>query len=363
MLGIFGRQGVFTAGEWPTMKPFIGGGFEMYRNYDGKNGKFGDTSVSAQTSDNSSSSIYASLDSTDPSHMVLVAINKNTTSLTTNMNIQNAPSFMGSCALADIYQLTSASSNPVWADSVLITNPANFSYNMPGYSVSTINIRAGSGLNRNLVWSQAGATWDTANSGNRPWQTDSHAAFFLQGDQATFGNTGVGTVVVSASGVSPNVVNIQNTTGTYTFTGGSISGAAKVEITGGGNVVFSNNNTYTGSTDILAGSLMLSSQGQISPFSLINNQTKFEITGGSHTLGIITGAGQTTIDNGAQVTVDAFSGHILTLKAGSSFAISPLGTTHLNAGDITPVPEPSVLLGLVSAAVFSLLFKPIVKVE
>ncbi len=78
VLGIFGREGVFAAGEWPMSgnEPFIAAGFQMYRNYNGANGAFGDTSVLASTSDNAASSIYASLDSQDPTHMVLVAINK-----------------------------------------------------------------------------------------------------------------------------------------------------------------------------------------------------------------------------------------------------------------------------------------------
>ena len=110
VLGIFGRQGVFAANEWPLSgdESFIGGGMQMFRNFDGNNGTFGDTSVSAQTNNNAASSIYASLDSQNPNRMVLVAINKTDHSINALMNMQHA----SSSALADIYQLTSASATP-----------------------------------------------------------------------------------------------------------------------------------------------------------------------------------------------------------------------------------------------------------
>ncbi len=175
VLGIFGRQGVFAASEWPlgSDESFIGGGFQMFRNYDGQNGKFGDTSVFAQTNNDAASSIYASLDSQNPNRMVLVAINKTDHAISALMNVQHGLSY----ALADIYRLTSASADPQYADSVLITDPANFNYSMPAYSVSAINIRPATGLKRNLIWNQAGGTWNMAISGNRPWTTDGHKLF------------------------------------------------------------------------------------------------------------------------------------------------------------------------------------------
>src|SRR6185369_10007154 len=78
VLGIFGREGVYAASQWKlyTSEPFVAGAFGMFRNYDGLNSTFGDTSVSAITSSVSDSSIYASIDSTNPNVMILVAINK-----------------------------------------------------------------------------------------------------------------------------------------------------------------------------------------------------------------------------------------------------------------------------------------------
>ncbi len=139
VLGIFGRQGVFAANEWPlaSNEAFIAGAFKMFRNFDGKNGAFGDTSTFATTDDNASSSIYTSLDSANPNRMVLVAINKTDHPLVAQFSVNGK-----ALSQADIYQLTSASPNPQYAGQILLTDPSAFSYTMPAYSVSTLDITA-----------------------------------------------------------------------------------------------------------------------------------------------------------------------------------------------------------------------------
>ena len=66
VLGVFGREGVFAATLWELSgdERFIYAAFQMFRNYDGAGGAFGDTSISATTSDVPRSSIYASVDAT-----------------------------------------------------------------------------------------------------------------------------------------------------------------------------------------------------------------------------------------------------------------------------------------------------------
>ncbi len=140
VLGIFGREGVFAASQWPlySNEAFVGGAFMMYRNFDGHNGSFGDTSVDAVTSNVADTSVYASLDSTDPSRMVVVAINKTANVVTADISLNHARPF----GKAAIYQLTSASALPVAAGTMVLNNPAQFSYSMPPYSVSTLNLTA-----------------------------------------------------------------------------------------------------------------------------------------------------------------------------------------------------------------------------
>ncbi len=139
-LGIFGREGVFAAAEWPLAgdESYIEAAFEMFRNFDGANGSFGDTSVRAVTDDVAGTSIYASLDSTDANRMVLVAINKTGAALTAAIDLAAARSF----ARAEVYQLTAAGSSPVAAGELAPTGANHFAYTMPAYSVSTLRVTA-----------------------------------------------------------------------------------------------------------------------------------------------------------------------------------------------------------------------------
>lgn len=338
-LGIFGREGVFSANEWPLSgnESFIAGGFQMYRNFDGKNGMFGDTSIFAQTSDNAASSVYASLDSQNPNRMVLVALNKTDHTVSAAMNMQHASAF----GLADIYQLTASSATPVYVDSVLIADPTNFSYAMPAYSVSTLLVRPSSGLKRNLTWNQVGGTWNTANAANRPWLTDGHGAFFLSGDQVTFANTGIGTVTIAAGGVSPDALFGQNTSGNYIFSGGAIGGTTKLEKSGAGMLTLANANGYSGDTNILGGILALDTQGQINPNSTINNLATFRILTGNHTVGIIQGSGSTNVIAGS-LTATSITQSSLTIGSSGNMSLASSFDAPLNNGEA--VPEPSMIM-------------------
>jgi hypothetical protein len=142
-LGIFGEQGVYAASEWQlaTNEDYIAAAFNMYRDFDGNDGTFGDTSVLASTSDVANSSIYASVDSANANVMTLVAINKSTQSSSATLHLDHVQPG----ATAAIYQLTSASTTPKYAGTVTITNPADFTYTMPGSSVTTLRIVSPSG--------------------------------------------------------------------------------------------------------------------------------------------------------------------------------------------------------------------------
>jgi hypothetical protein len=139
VLGIFGAQNVFEASEWPgaSSEPFISGAFQMYRNYDGANSTFGDTSISATTDNVPNSSVYASLDTAHPGVLTIVAINKTSSPLDAAINLKGLLP-QGS---ASVYKLTSASSTPQSAGTLAITDPSNTTYTMPAMSVSTIRIQ------------------------------------------------------------------------------------------------------------------------------------------------------------------------------------------------------------------------------
>jgi hypothetical protein len=136
VLGIFGREGVFAATEWPMTgdERFILGGMRMFRSYDGANGRFGDTSVSATTSDVMQSSVYASVDAGHPERMVVVAINKDGAMHTAGISVRHTHRF----TTAHVYTLTSAGAMPVHGADVAITGTNAFVYAMPAMSVTTL---------------------------------------------------------------------------------------------------------------------------------------------------------------------------------------------------------------------------------
>jgi mannan endo-1,4-beta-mannosidase len=80
VLGILGREGVHVASYWGKgagvgeLPPYIASAFRMYRNYDGRGGKFGETAVQATNLNPDTASIFAA---TAPDQSLsIVVINK-----------------------------------------------------------------------------------------------------------------------------------------------------------------------------------------------------------------------------------------------------------------------------------------------
>src|SRR5690606_34161655 len=135
VLGIFGRHGVFAATMWRLHEDqqFIYGAFDMFRNYDGNNGSFGDTSIRAATSDIDTTSVYASVDSNEANRMVIVCINKADEPQTASIEISHPEAL----TTAQVYTLTSTSSTPQRQSDIAVASNA-FSYTMPANSVTTL---------------------------------------------------------------------------------------------------------------------------------------------------------------------------------------------------------------------------------
>lgn len=77
-LGILGRNGVYAAANWGLGSGARAqlAGFKSFINYDRNGARFGDQGLFVTGETPSENSVYASLDSSDPSRMVLVLINK-----------------------------------------------------------------------------------------------------------------------------------------------------------------------------------------------------------------------------------------------------------------------------------------------
>jgi len=138
VLGIFGRENLFAAAEWPLSnhERFIDAALAMYRNFDGAEGAFGNRSIHSETDQTGDTSIYASVDSTGKGRAVLVAINKTDHAISAAVHLAGLPPF----GHADVYVLTSANPRPQPANAVAIAGSPTFNYTMPPYSVSTLRL-------------------------------------------------------------------------------------------------------------------------------------------------------------------------------------------------------------------------------
>jgi hypothetical protein len=138
VLGIFGRDGVTMATLWPLdSEVFTYAAFDAFRNYDGNGKTFGDTSVSAATDDVPDSSVYASLDATNPARVVLVAINKATTTKVAGIQVYHSTVY----TKANVFTVTAGGGAKVVPAAGLTAVATNaFRYSMPAQSVSVIEL-------------------------------------------------------------------------------------------------------------------------------------------------------------------------------------------------------------------------------
>ena len=141
VLGIFGREGLFAASVWPLTRSsdFLNGAFEMYRNYDGANGSFGDTSIRAVTSDVVNTSVYASVTAGEAGGMVLVCINKDDVAHEATIAITHPVAF----GAVQVFQLTADSwrGRPRSLGKLTVTQRNRLLLPMPANSVSTLVLR------------------------------------------------------------------------------------------------------------------------------------------------------------------------------------------------------------------------------
>ncbi|MDP3235499.1 MAG: glycoside hydrolase family 44 protein [Myxococcales bacterium] len=136
VLGIFGREDVYLANFWELNEPtdFIYAGMRAFTSFDEAGAHFGDTSVRASSSNVTSTSVYASIDASNRSRMVIVAINKTGAPVTASLSL----AAYGTYSTANVWQLTGSSPRLQAAAPVSASTRNGFLYSMPAYSVSVL---------------------------------------------------------------------------------------------------------------------------------------------------------------------------------------------------------------------------------
>jgi hypothetical protein len=135
VLGAFGRAGVFSANYWGQVTGYILAGLEMYRNFDGAGGRFGDTSIKAATSNIADTAVYASVDSSNNNRMVVVMINRSDRAITTSTQISHPVALTH----GHLYRLTSTASAPTDAGTVAVSGQ-QLTLTLPAFSVSLVEL-------------------------------------------------------------------------------------------------------------------------------------------------------------------------------------------------------------------------------
>ncbi|AGL17657.1 glycoside hydrolase family 44 protein [Actinoplanes sp. N902-109] len=130
VLGIFGREGLDLATMWGEPQPAQPGAyaFRMYRNYDGRGGRFGDVSVSASSSDQGQLAVYAAQRLHDKA-LTLMVINKTGTDATAPLSVAGfhagGPVQRFTYGPADLTAVVRGTDLPVTRGTVSATYPAN----------------------------------------------------------------------------------------------------------------------------------------------------------------------------------------------------------------------------------------------
>jgi autotransporter-associated beta strand protein len=141
------------------------------------------------------------------------------------------------------------------------------STNGQGLGIDNFSLTATAGTGPSTVSNWNPGTTANWNTSEINWLKSSSPSTYAEGDTANFGDAGVGlqngSVVVAAGGVTPAAVNVSNTSGNYTFSGGPIGGAGALTKTGAGTLTLTANNTYSGGTKIFGGMVVVSSDAQL----------------------------------------------------------------------------------------------------
>jgi autotransporter-associated beta strand protein len=165
-----------------------------------------------------------------------------------------------------------------------------------------------------LIWNTTDGTWNTTST---VWTTGTGGNLaFIDGDSVTFSGTGGGVVTLSGS-IQPSSIEVSATSGTYSFVssaGNLLTGTTGLAKSGGGTLILSGSNAFTGATTVTGGVLLVN--GVLSS----TTTTVSAVFGGAGTVGgdVQMAAGGTlapgaTVGSTGTLTMNSLSGSDYTI--------------------------------------------------
>ncbi len=139
-LGVFGREGIFAAAVWHTGMTddrFVYAAMAMYRDFDGAGGAFGDTSLAATVDADARAAVYASVDASGSSRMVLVLVNRDRSATTASLAVTDARRY----TRGETWTLTADAASPRRGADLTAAATNAFRVTMPARSVTTVVLR------------------------------------------------------------------------------------------------------------------------------------------------------------------------------------------------------------------------------
>ncbi len=191
-----------------------------------------------------------------------------------------------------------------------------------------------------VVWNGSDLTWTAPDSNSFG------ASTYNNGDDASFTNTGAGSIAVTGGGVAPNALSFTNTSGAnYTFTGGALRLANGLTMTGGGNVLLNGTatgvNSFGGPVQVSAGILQAVNNDQLryATLTIASGATftfnNYEYLGSLAGAGTLTNtAGNTSLYVGYDNTSTAYSGTITWAGGGGGNGFNKVGSGTLTFSGI-----------------------------
>ncbi len=169
-----------------------------------------------------------------------------------------------------------------------------------------------------MTYNGASTTWNTV-SANTNFTYSGGASSFGNGAAVTFGNTSVGTISVDPTGVYVASMNVTNTSGTYTFSNGSVGGETLTK-SGAGIVNFSGG-AYFGNVTLNGGVAVFT------PLS-VTTTASFALSSGSKM--VVQGSAGTKAGTLATLQGDAAAHSLVITGPAGNFGLAVLDNGVLN---------------------------------